>query len=123
MLGHEYLVPRGDGHVLVGSTEEHVGFEKRNTAGAIAHLIDLALTYVPSLAQATLERCWSGLRPGTKDGRPFLGLVPGYENLFLAAGHYRSGLQLSPTTGLVMSEMLLGHPPTIPLEAFRVDRP
>ena len=122
LRGARYLVPRPDGRVLVVSTEEDAGFEKRTTTRAIADLLTLAGNLVPSLAQAHLEHCWAGLRPGSPDGLPFLGLVPGCENLFVAAGHFRAGIQLSPATGLVMKELLLGQPLTVPLETFRVDR-
>ena len=120
--GKRYLVPRPDGRVLVGSTEEDAGFEKQTTATAIAELLEFAMTLAPALAQAPLERCWAGLRPGSPDGRPFLGPVPGLDNLYIAAGHYRSGIQLSPATGLVLAELLLGRPTTVPLDAFRLDR-
>jgi glycine oxidase len=75
------------------------------------------------LTNATVERCWAGLRPGTPDGKPYLGAVPGNDNLFIAAGHFRAGIQLSPATGLVMKQLILGENPTIPLEDFRLDRP
>src|SRR5262249_6926298 len=120
--GRRYLVPRPDGRVLVGSTEEDAGFEKQTTAGAIAGLLEFALSLAPGLAQAPLERCWAGLRPGSPDGLPFLAPVPGLDTLFVAAGHYRAGIQLSPATGLVMAELLLGRPTTVPLDAFRLDR-
>jgi glycine oxidase len=120
--GSRYLVPRADGRVLVGSTEEHAGFEKRNTADGIQGLLQLAIILVPTLADASLERCWSGLRPGSPDGLPFIGRVPEYDNLFLAAGHFRAGIQLSPGTGLLVKEMVLAQPLSLPLEAFRLDR-
>jgi glycine oxidase len=123
LRGKRYLVPRGDGRVLVGSTEEEAGFEARTTAAAIAGLLDFATTLVPELAQAAVERCWAGLRPGSPDGKPFLGPVPGIDNLFLAAGHFRAGIQLSPATALVMKEVLLGEKPIIALDDFRLDRP
>jgi glycine oxidase len=121
--GKRYLVPRGDGRMLIGSTEEDAGFDARPTAAVVADLLELASSLVPSLAHASVERCWAGLRPGSPDGKPYLGLVPGTDNLFLAAGHFRSGIQLSPATGLVMKEVLLGEEPTIPLDDFRLDRP
>jgi glycine oxidase len=122
LWGSRYLVPRPDGRVLVGSTEEDVGFEKRTTAAAIAELLLLASHLVPGLASAHVERCWAGLRPGSPDGLPFLGAVPGFDNLFVAAGHFRAGIQLSPATALVMKELLLGQAPTLPMEPFRLDR-
>jgi glycine oxidase len=121
--GKRYIVPRIDGRVLVGATEEDAGFDARPTAGAIADLLTFAASLVPMLAEAPLERCWAGLRPGSPDGMPFLGEVPGCANLYVAAGHFRAGIQLSPATGLVMTELLLGRPTTIPLDTFRLDRP
>jgi glycine oxidase len=53
---------------------------------------------------------------------PFLGPVPGCDNVFVATGHFRAGIQLSPATGLVMKELLLGQPLTVPLAPFRLDR-
>jgi len=118
-----YLVPRSDGRVLVGSTEEDAGFDKKTTAVAIGMLLQLARQLVPQLAEAHLERCWAGLRPGSPDGWPFLGAVPGLDNCFVAAGHFRAGLQLSPATALVLKELLLGQALTVPLDPFRLDRP
>jgi glycine oxidase len=121
--GKCYLVPRGDGRVLIGSTEEDAGFHAHTTAAAIAGLLSFGTSLVPELGQAAVERCWAGLRPGSPDGKPFLGPVPGFDNFFLAAGHFRSGIQLSPATALVMKEVLLGEKPTIALDDFRLDRP
>ncbi len=120
LASSEYLVPRPEGRVLVGSTEEDVGFDKRTTAGAIQKLLAFATRLIPALAEAPVERCWAGLRPGSPDGRPFLGPVPDFQNLFIAAGHFRSGIMLSPGTALVMKELLTGRPTSVPLESFRL---
>jgi glycine oxidase len=122
LQGKGYLVPRPDGRVLVGSTEEDAGFDKSTTAEAVSGLLAFALRLVPGLAAAALERCWAGLRPGSPDGWPFLGAVPGYTNLFIAAGHFRAGIQLSPATALVTKELLLGQTATVPVDAFRLGR-
>jgi glycine oxidase len=123
MQGKRYLVPRQDGRLLIGSTEEDVGFAAHPTAGGVAGLLEFAVGLVPALAGAPLEKCWAGLRPGSPDGLPFLGPVPGWDNLFVAAGHFRAGIQLSPATGVVMAELLTDRPTSVPLEAFRLDRP
>jgi glycine oxidase len=118
LWGNQYLVPRAEGRVLVGSTTEYAGFDKRNTAGAIQEFLELACQLVPDLALATLEKTWSGLRPGNRDGLPYLGRVGDLENLFVAAGHFRAGIELSAGTGLLMKELLLEQPTTIPLDPF-----
>ena len=120
--GNRYMVAREDGHVLVGATEEEVGFDKRTTEVALADLQAFATAMVPELAQATLVKTWAGLRPASFDGFPYLGRIPTLQNAFVAAGHFRSGLYLSPGTAMVMSELLLGQTPRIALDAFRVGR-
>ncbi|MBA4064657.1 MAG: glycine oxidase ThiO [Isosphaera sp.] len=124
MLGKRYLVPRVDGHVLVGSTEEpEAGFEKANTAAEVADLVALAVRTVPALAAAERVRCWAGLRPGTPDGLPFIGPVPGWDNVFVAAGHFRAGVQLSIGTAQLVTELFTGRPTCVPPAAFALDRP
>lgn len=114
--GHRYLVPRPDGHVLIGATEEDVGFKPRTTAAAVAGLIQFACDLVPDLASASVERCWAGLRPHAPGGLPFLGRVAGWRNLSIAAGHYRNGLEMSPITAELMRQLLVGDPLTLPDE-------
>lgn len=120
-LGKRYLVPREGGRLLVGSTEEHVGFEKRNTAAAVSELLNFAYHMVPSLAEATVEQTWSGLRPASADNLPYLGAIPETENLFIAAGHFRNGLQQSLATARLMTQLLCGEQPEIPLEPYSCD--
>jgi len=120
--GPRYLVPRPEGRILVGSTEEDAGFEKCTTAAGIAGLLDFALSLAPGLKGAQLEQCWAGLRPSTLDGRPYLGKIPGIDNGYVAAGHFRSGLQLSAGTAAVMSRLMRGLDPQLDLTPFRVDR-
>jgi len=121
-VGSRYLVPRQDGYLLAGSTEEEVGFDKRTTDEAIADLIGFARDIVPALASASIEQTWAGLRPGSFDSLPYLGRLPGLANAFVAAGHFRNGLFLSPATAIVMSQLLRDEQPQIDLAPFRVGR-
>ena len=123
MAGKRYLVPRADGRVLVGSTEEpEAGFEKANTPEGVHGLVDFARRLVPRLADAEVEKTWAGLRPGSPDGLPFIGPVPGHPNVLVAAGHFRAGVQLSIGTAEIVRDLVTGQPPGIPIEAFRLDR-
>jgi glycine oxidase len=123
MFGKCYLVPRGDGLILIGSTEEpEAGFEKRTTPEGIEGLLAFARAAVPVLAEASREASWAGLRPGSPDGLPFIGSVPGWENVFVAAGHFRAGVQLSIGTAQAITELLTGKPMGVNLDTFRLDR-
>lgn len=117
-VGSRYLVPRPDGRILVGATEEDVGFQKRNTVIAVGDLLAMAANLCPKLADATMERAWAGLRPGSPDGLPYLGRLPNYTNLYIAAGHFRSGLQMSPGTARLMRQVLLDQPTEFSLDEF-----
>lgn len=116
--GKRYLVPRPDGRVLIGSTEEEVGFDKRTTAEGTESLLRFAIELVPALGRLPIERTWAGLRPGTPDGLPYVGRLGQFENVFIAAGHYRGGLHLSPGTARVLAQTILGEPPEVDLSPF-----
>jgi glycine oxidase len=107
-VGARYLVPRPDGRILIGSTEERVGFEKRTTVDGVAGLMEFARDLVPALGDARFERCWAGLRPYVPGGLPRIGRVPGTSNLTIAAGHFRAGLQLSPMTAVLVRQLITG---------------
>lgn len=121
-VGPRYFVPRDDGLLLVGATEEEVGFEKANTAEGVAELRRFAERALPALKNREPLRTWAGLRPATFDGLPYLGRAPGFENLFVAAGHFRAGLTLAPGTAVVLAEELCGQTPALDLQPFRVGR-
>lgn len=120
--GPRYLVSRKDGHLLVGSCQEEVGFDKSTTKQIVEELKSLAESLLPQLQSATIERSWAGLRPGTFDGFPYLGPIPGLERAFVATGHFRSGLHLSTGTAVTMGQLIRGLEPEIELTAFRVGR-
>ncbi len=120
--GHRYLVPRDDGHVLVGSCEEEVGFHLGTTDEMLAILARWAGGVVPELQSLQPVRSWSGLRPATFDGFPIIGRVPEVENLFIAGGHYRSGIHLAPATAEVIADLIQHKPPAVDPAAFAVGR-
>jgi glycine oxidase len=105
--GRRYVVPRPDGLILVGSTEESVGYEKQKTNEGIRGLLGFATSIVPELAQADVVRQWAGLRPGSPTGLPYLGRIPDFKNLYVGAGHFRSGLQMSPGTAKILADDLV----------------
>jgi glycine oxidase len=112
-----YLVPRSDGRVLIGATVEEAGYDKRTDADTIQRLHRAAVALVPALENARMLEAWAGLRPGTPDDLPILGstMTPEY---FIAAGHFRDGILLSPVTAHVMAQLIAGVKPDFDLTAF-----
>ncbi len=124
IYGHGiYLVRWRLGEVIVGSTVEHAGFVKEVTAEGIGGLLSAAVELVPALAARPIRRVWACLRPGTPDDYPILGPAPGLENVFIATGHFRNGILLTPITAEIMADAIQEKPPAIPLHPFRLDRP
>lgn len=114
-----YIIPRSDGHVLAGSTLEYVGFKKGTTDAALHSLRNTAVDLVPALEACTIERHWSGLRPGSPDGTPFIGRHPRLENLFVNAGHFRNGVVLGLASARLNADLILGRPPIVDPEPYK----
>lgn len=108
-----YAIPRRDGHILIGSTLEHEGFDKTPTESALDSLRASAVELIPALVDAEVVGHWAGLRPGSPEGIPYIGKVPGFEGLWLNCGHYRNGLVLAPASCQLFADLLLGHEPVI----------
>ncbi|MFM7107492.1 MAG: NAD(P)/FAD-dependent oxidoreductase [Planctomycetaceae bacterium] len=121
--GLDYLVPREDGRLLVGSTLEDVGFDASTTAGTVARLRGVARDLLGRAAEAPVERVWAGLRPGTVDGLPTIGRVPGIDNAVVAAGHFRAGIHQSAGTAVLVADLVTGRPPPLDVTPFAADRP
>jgi glycine oxidase len=117
-----YLVPRGEGLIVIGATVERAGFDRRVEPAVIERLQAQAAELWPPIASAPVIESWSGLRPGTGDELPLIGSA-GEPHCWIAAGHFRNGILLAPATGLVVRQLLQGSPPAVSLEAFFPGRP
>ncbi|WP_347862563.1 glycine oxidase ThiO [Salimicrobium sp. PL1-032A] len=105
-----YIVPKSGGRLVVGATEQPGTYDETVTLGGVFPLIKEAIRLLPELAYAEWESAWTGLRPQTRNETPVLGPHPDYRNLFLATGHYRNGILLSPITGKLIADMIEGTP-------------
>jgi glycine oxidase len=116
-----YLIPRSDGRLLIGATLEEAGFDKQTVPETLQKLRAAALDLVPKLADATILEAWAGLRPGTPDQLPILGLTatPGY---YVATGHFRDGILLAPVTAKAMASLIAKTEPVHNLSPFSPSR-
>jgi len=105
-----YLIPRRDGRILVGSTIEHVGFDESITPTAQASLFAFAQRWLADLTTECVEAQWCGLRPGTRDGVPYIQQVPEFTNLWVNSGHYRNGITLAPASARHLVNLITNSP-------------
>lgn len=116
-----YLVPRTDGRILIGSTLEEAGYDKRTDPDTIHRLHQAAIRLIPALQHARILEDWAGLRPGTPDDLPILGAT-GVRRYFVATGHFRDGILLSPVTAKVMAQLITGEKLAYDISAFSAER-
>jgi glycine oxidase len=113
-----YLVPKPRGFIFAGATVEAAGFRKHTTGRALAAMRRAAAAMAPALKYAEEVSSWAGLRPGSPDGLPVLGRLPGRENVYVAAGHFRNGILLAPVTGRLMTQLICDGRSEIDLGPF-----
>ncbi len=111
-----YLVPRDDGRLVIGATQEERGFDTTVTAGGVHELLREAYRVLPDIAEMELAGMIAGLRPGTPDNLPIVG-AGAVDGLVLATGHFRNGILLAPITAEVVAATLAGTEPPAALAA------
>ncbi|MEW5904356.1 MAG: FAD-dependent oxidoreductase [Pseudomonadota bacterium] len=114
-----YLIPRRDGHLLVGSTLEDVGFDKSTTMEARDALLSRAIQLVPALRDMPLVRHWAGLRPGSPGNVPTIDRHPELENLYLNGGHFRYGVTMAPACAEILLNVMSGEAPPLDVSPYR----
>lgn len=107
-----------DGPIAGGGSEERVGFERGVRSDTIDDIRAEMGEHFPGLKNQPTEVAWYGFRPYCDDLKPVIGAVPGRDNLYVAAGHFRKGAMLAPATGAVMSDLLFGRAPRADISAL-----
>ncbi|MDG6102503.1 glycine oxidase ThiO [Dactylosporangium aurantiacum] len=117
---HVYLVPRADGELVVGASEEERGADTTVTAGGVLDLLRPAADLLPGVAELALAETLAGLRPGTPDNAPVLGHLHG--NVYVAGGHYRNGVLLAPVTAHAVADLVTRGSTDVDVSGYGVSR-
>jgi len=118
---HAYVIPRRNGDLIVGATNEDAGFDRSITPAGVGTLLDKAQQLSSHLGNLPITEIWTGLRPATPDGLPIIG-KSNLEGLVYATGHYRNGILLAPVTAASVLCIMDGRPSPVPLGAFAPSR-
>ncbi|WP_456382084.1 glycine oxidase ThiO [Persephonella sp.] len=117
-----YLIPRKDyKRLVIGATEEMVGFVDGNTVKGILQLFTGLKETLPHLANRNIQEIWYGYRPATPDLLPVIGKTE-VENLYVATGHHRNGILLAPVTAKIIKELIVDGIESHYLEEFSISR-
>jgi glycine oxidase len=115
-----YLVPRRDGELVIGATEEERGFDTSVTVGAVLDLLRPAAELLPEVVEYPVSEIAVGLRPGTPDNAPILGMLK--EGIIVASGHYRNGVLLTPVTADLVADLVATGVPAPMIKPFTPER-
>ncbi len=113
-----------DGALRVGGTMEMAGIDESITQRRVRGITRSFASYFPAFRENdfTEVKPWSGLRPVSPDGMPYIGRTRRWKNLTLATGHAMMGLSLAPATGKIVSALLCEEIPPVALELMSPDR-
>lgn len=105
--------PRATGQLLIGSSRERDASGPEVNPPVLARMLERAFRYLPALRALQATRVWTGLRPCTGDGRPYVGAVPGRAGCWVATGHEGLGVTTALGTARLLLDLLAGRAPGI----------
>lgn len=114
-----YLIPRRDGHVLVGSTLEDTGFDKAIDDATCRRLHEEAAALLPELGGLQPVQRWAGLRPGSPDNIPVIDRHPDFDNVFVNTGHFRYGVTMAPASAELLADLMAETAPALDPAPYR----
>ena len=104
-----YIVPRADGELLIGATEEEQGWDDRPMAGGVLDQLRYAWEVLPGIYDLELHEISVGFRPAVGDHMPVIGPSGDHERIIYATGHYRQGILLAPATAWHVANLIEGQ--------------
>ena len=105
--------PRPTGQILIGSSREFSATDQAVSPAMVKRMLERSFAFVPALRSLQALRIWTGFRPTTPDGRPYLGAVPGATNQWVAAGHEGLGVTTALGSAHLLLDLILGRQPAI----------
>ncbi len=114
--------PRPTGQLLIGSSREFDCTSPTASLPMVRRMLARAVEFLPRLRDLQALRVWTGFRPTTADGRPYLGAVPDRRDLWVAAGHEGLGITTALGSARLLVDQLLGRVPGIDPQPYRPAR-
>ena len=116
------LQPRRTGQILIGSSRQFGTESSDVNRDILSRMTTRAFEYMPKLRELTATRVWTGFRPATPDNLPYIGKIPGFENVYAAAGHEGLGITTALGTAELLTDQIMGREPAIAPEPYQPSR-
>lgn len=114
--------PRSTGQILLGSSRQFGADTSEIDSSIVSRMTTRAFEYMPKLRDLAAVRIWTGFRPATPDNLPYIGKIPGHENVYAAAGHEGLGITTSLGTAELLTDEILGRKPALSPEPYQPSR-
>jgi glycine/D-amino acid oxidase-like deaminating enzyme len=111
--------PRPSGQLLIGSSREYGQTRREASRSLLARMLQRCFRYLPDLQRLHALRVWTGFRPATPDGLPYIGAMPARQGVWVVAGHEGLGVTTALGTAQLVLDMLLGRQPQLDPEPYR----
>ena len=116
------IQPRRTGQILLGSSRQFGVDDNRIDFNILKRMTARAFEYMPALKALSTVRVWTGFRPATPDNLPYIGKIPGFNNVYAACGHEGLGITTSLGTADLLTSAILGRKSAIPIEPYSPSR-
>ena len=113
-----YVLPKGGGDLLAGTTQELAGFDRQPTTEAQDSIMEAVVRLAPALIDAPIRDLTACLRPSAPDGLPLIGAVEGWRDLYLSTGHEFKGVTLALVSGKSLAQLMTDGAPDVALDDY-----
>lgn len=115
---HLYGGQSRNGEIIFGGDRQLVGYDYTPNANGIEVNRDQASEIIPMVGKLPITRTWAGIMPFSMDGKPIIGKIPLFDNLFIVTGLASSGFGRGPMSGKLLADYIhTGHPAPVLAEA------
>ena len=115
---HLYGGQSRNGEIIFGGDRQLVGYDYTPTANGIEVNRGQASEIIPMVSKLPITRTWAGIMPFSMDGKPIIGKIPLFDNLFIVTGLASSGFGRGPMSGKLLADYIhTGHPAPVLAEA------
>ena len=116
------ILPRRVSSTVLGATRESHGFDRTPTDFAYDYILPRVSRISSRITSDVVSRQTACLRPMPDDGKPYVGLAPGWDNAYIACGHWSEGVHFGPLTGNIIADIVTTGTSDIDLTAISTDR-